>query len=82
MKARILGELAGIMLAIGVLAAGYVVNRNGYKSGVNEALTAWALLDLEQSLQGTNRTNGEMLDIVCQRLGVKITTKTQTGGSK
>lgn len=82
MKARILGELAGIMLAIGVLAAGYVVNRNGYKSGVNAALMSFSLLNLEQNLQGTNRTHGEMHDIVCQRLGVKITTETKTGGSK
>jgi len=42
-----------------------------YEQGVNDALNAFALLNLEQDLQNTNRTFGEMNKIVKQRLGVK-----------
>lgn len=82
MKSRVLGEVIAIMMGIVVLAAGYEVNRNGYKSGVYHAVETWALLSLEQSIQGTNRTHGEMRDIVRQRLGVQNMTETRTGGLK
>lgn len=42
-----------------------------YMQGANDALDALALLALEQQLQGTNRTWGEMARIVCDRMGVE-----------
>jgi hypothetical protein len=42
-----------------------------YASGVNAALDAMMLLNLEQQLQGTNRTWGAMAEIVCERLRVE-----------
>jgi hypothetical protein len=42
---------------------------HAYTRGVNDALNAVMLLNLEQDLQGTNRTWGEMSDIVRNRLG-------------
>lgn len=43
-----------------------------YDRGVNSALDALILLNLEQQLQGTNRTWGEMADIVRRRLDVEV----------
>jgi hypothetical protein len=42
-----------------------------YAAGVNAALDAMMLLNLEQQLQGTNRTWGAMAEIVCERLRVE-----------
>ena len=42
-----------------------------YAKGVNDALDTIMLLDLEQELQGTNRTWGAMAEIVCERLRVE-----------
>jgi hypothetical protein len=52
----------------------------GYDKGVYEALSAFMLLDLEQRLEGTNRTWGAMSAIVCQRL--KVETPKEWDGSK
>jgi len=46
-------------------------NTRSYSEGVNNALDAIVLLDLEQKLQGTNRTWGVMADIVRERLSVE-----------
>ena len=42
-----------------------------YAKGANDALDAMMLLNLEQQLQGTNRTWGAMAEIVCKRLNVE-----------
>ena len=42
-----------------------------YAKGANDALDAIILLNLEQQLQGTNRTWGAMADIVRERLHVE-----------
>ena len=42
-----------------------------YEDGVNDALQAIMLLDLELDLKGTPRPWGEMADIVRDRLGVE-----------
>lgn len=47
-------------------------NKLLYDRGVNSALDALILLNLEQQLQGTNRTWGEMADIVRRRLDVEV----------
>lgn len=47
-------------------------NKLLYDRGVNSALDALILLNLEQQLQGTNRTWGEMADMVRQRLNVEV----------
>lgn len=44
-----------------------------YEDGVNNALRAFVLLNLEQELKGERRNFGEMVEIVCKRLGVKNT---------
>jgi hypothetical protein len=42
-----------------------------YAKGANDALDAIILLNLEQQLQGTNRTWGAMAEIVCERLNIE-----------
>ena len=42
-----------------------------YAKGANGALDAIILLNLEQQLQGTNRTWGAMAEIVCRRLNIE-----------
>ncbi len=42
-----------------------------YGRGVNNALDAISLLDLEQKMKGESRTWGEMAEIVCRRLKVE-----------
>lgn len=44
-----------------------------YQRGVNSALDATMLLDLEQRMTATNRNWGDMAKVVCARLGVKRT---------
>ena len=44
-----------------------------YERGVNNALTAFILLNLEQELKGERRNFGEMAEIVCKRLNVQNT---------
>lgn len=44
-----------------------------YEKGVNDALMGNAMLMLQQMLEGTNRSNGDMARIVCKRLGVRYT---------
>jgi len=44
-----------------------------YVQGVNDALDTIALLNLEQHLINTNRSFGEMSEIVCSRLHVPRT---------
>lgn len=53
---------------------GYREADTDYARGVNAALDAVMLLDLEQDLQETNRTWGAMADVVCQRLNVERAT--------
>lgn len=43
----------------------------GYEKGVNHALDSITMLNLEQWMQGTNRTYGQMGEIVADRLKVK-----------
>lgn len=45
--------------------------RDRYEQGANDALMGFALLNLEQQLQGTNRSFVEMFEIVCGRLRVE-----------
>ena len=47
------------------------VQQNEYERGVNDALDAIMLLDLEQKLTPTNRTWGAMAELTCERLKVK-----------
>lgn len=42
-----------------------------YAKGANDALDAIILLNLEQQLQGTNRTWGAMAEIVCKRMNIE-----------
>ena len=42
-----------------------------YAKGANDALDAIILLNLEQQLQGTNRTWGAMAEIVCRRMNIE-----------
>jgi len=42
-----------------------------YQRGVNDALDATMLLDLEQRMTSTNRNWGDMAKVVCARLNVK-----------
>lgn len=42
-----------------------------YQRGVNDALDATMLLDLEQRMTSTNRNWGDMAKVVCSRLDVK-----------
>ena len=42
-----------------------------YAKGANDALDAIILLNLEQQLQGTNRTWGAMAEIVCERMNIE-----------
>ncbi len=42
-----------------------------YVNGANDALDAIILLNLEQQLQGTNRTWGAMTETVCERMQIK-----------
>ena len=42
-----------------------------YTKGANDALDAIILLNLEQQLQGTNRTWGAMAEIVCKRMNIE-----------
>jgi len=55
------------------------VDSRDYAEGVNDALDTFVLLNLEQQLQHTNRTYGEMAEIVCERMKVK---RTELGKSK
>jgi hypothetical protein len=41
-----------------------------YAKGANDALDAIILLNLEQQLQGTNRTCSAMAEIVCKRMNI------------
>lgn len=47
------------------------ISNETYTKGVNDALDRIMLLDLEQRLQGTNRSWETMAEVVCERLGIQ-----------
>jgi hypothetical protein len=49
----------------------HAIDKDSYVKGANDALDGIMLLDLEQRLQGTNRTWGTMAEVVCERLSVE-----------
>lgn len=84
-KSKLIAIGAAVLLAVGfgaLLAPAFDfpitytnalvrVQQNDYERGVNDALDAIILLDLEQNLTHTNRTWGAMAEVVCERLKVK-----------
>ncbi len=66
--------VVGLLVAVGSsiwFGAGRA--RIAYEEGVNDALMSAAMLNLEQSVHGTNRTWAAAAEIVCRRLKVRYT---------